>query len=235
MFKRYREVQIGAAAALLAMSVMLGVACGSGSDAATEEPQDFVETEVIQEPAQESEVVYTSSTGLFDFGPAPVEQRIIRADIIAVVNLIAVERGLEARKVSNRLMYAQTLEFYFEVEEYLKGKAEDYIVGLVFDWEREYSNPTDAALADAPLPDRVKAWDDRRAIVFLSDQDTKEEEITWPAGRYYLGVTFGDDDHFSVADGKNRPWAARRFRQRRRKDIPAGKRPQDIGSRDRYA
>ncbi len=197
MFKPYRK--IGAAAALLVLSLMGGVACGSGPGAATEPHSRETGAAQVTE-------AHTMSIQPFDLGAPPLEQLVIRADIIAVVKLIAVERGLEARKIKNRLVYAQTLEFYFEVEQYLKGKGEDYVVGLVFDWDEEYSTAEAAARASAPLPDRVKAWDDRRAVVFLSDQDTKEDDITWPAGRYYLGLTFGDEDHFSVAGGKNMPW-----------------------------
>ena len=146
---------------------------------------------------------------LADYCPVnvwPLEDRlpniILYADIIAVVEIESVSRGIEQNRDGYPDMgfpyeygYSKTIEFSLEVEQYLKGAGEDRIVGLVFDYTL-YNTALGAALSLGPDQNRLTHWDDRKAVIFLENRG-KDLELKWKAGRYWMAET-NEDDYYSI-------------------------------------
>ena len=197
MFEKRLYISIGVAVAALFL-----IACDADIENIT-----VSEPVTVPTAAETDSIEVASSVRDFSgvFGLPSLEEKILRADIVAIVTLRSVDRGLDVWKALTRIRYAKTLEFTFDVEQYLKGEDADQIVGVVFDWADEYESPIDASLAKDPAPDRKTHWDDRKAVVFLRD-DAKDPRVNWKAGRYFLGVTFEEDAYYSIeGDGYN-PW-----------------------------
>ena len=129
------------------------------------------------------------------------------ADVIAVVDLISVDRGVDVRKRGNEVLYYKTLEFTFQVKEYLKGSGDDQVVGIVFGVDYPFDTRLDAAnLGKDVDPERKIYWDDREAVVFLRGDD-KDSRINREAGRYELSVELSDlGEQYSIANPYYRPW-----------------------------
>ena len=151
------------------------------------------------------------STDSVDYeGLISLEEMIVDSDVIAVVSLESVSRGVEKQKRSDysgqnsETGYTKTLEFTFEVEQYLKGAADDQIIGLVVSTAVLYNTAAGALLGKTPDKNRKTHWDDRKAVVFLHD-DGKEPELNWKAGRYWLGGA-DENDYYSIANRYRRPW-----------------------------
>ena len=198
---------IGVSVALLALSMLGGVAC----DAGTEPP---TETVTVTEPVTATDIETASgeirsAEPLDDTGVSTLEEMIVIADVIAVVNLNSVKRGLDIWKPvalpDADILYSKTLEFTFDVEQYLKGKGEEQVVGIVLDFFQSFDTAAEAELAKDPDPDRNTNWDDRKAVVFLRDH-AKDPRVNWEAGRYYLGMMNDWQDIYSVASGIYRAW-----------------------------
>lgn len=136
----------------------------------------------------------------------PMEDMIRRSDFIAVVNLESVSRGVE--KFASRFIlpcrdrYSMTLDYTFEVEEYLKGAGEARIVATVLN-PALARTPVGALLYERPDKNRRTTWDDRKAIVFL-ERDSESRlglsSLIWKPGRYFLADT-DEYDRYSVANG----------------------------------
>ena len=142
---------------------------------------------------------------LYD-GLISLEETILMSDVIAVVDLDRVDRGVGVWKFDTEVGYSKTLEFTFQVKEYLKGSGGDRIVGVVFDWSQVFNTAAGANLGIEPDPDRKGHWDNRTAVVFLRD-DGKDPDVNWDADRYYLGIS--DDwegESYSVANRYYRAW-----------------------------
>ena len=140
----------------------------------------------------------------------PMERMIMRSDFIAVVNLESVSRGVE--KFTDKFPpcrdgYSMTLDYTFEVEEYLKGAGEDRIVATVF-YGTLARTPVGALLFERPDKHRRTTWDDRKAIVFLKrDSDwTGLSSLIWKPGRYFLAHTDKRDQYSVVADYGYKAW-----------------------------
>ena len=141
----------------------------------------------------------------------PMEEMIMGSDFIAVVNLESVSRGVE--KFTDKFPpcrdgYSMTLDYTFEVEQYLKGAGEDRIVATVL-----YGNlartPVGALLFERPDKHRRTTWDDRKAIVFLerdSDRRSGLSSLIWKPGRYFLARTDKRDQYSVVADYGYKAW-----------------------------
>ena len=144
-------------------------------------------------------------SSLYD-GLISLEETVLMSDVIAVVNLKAVDRGVGIWKFDEDIGYSKTLEFTFQVDEYLKGSGGDQIVGVVFEWSQVFNTAAGANLGKEPDPDRVEHWDNRKAVIFLRD-DAKDPGLNWEADRYYLGLS--DDwegESYSIANIYYRPW-----------------------------
>ncbi len=144
-------------------------------------------------------------SSLYD-GLISLEETVLMSDVVAVVNLKAVDRGVGVWKFDEDIVYSKTLEFTFQVDEYLKGSGDDQIVGVVFERSQVFNTALGANLGKDPDPDRKEHWDNRKAVIFLRD-DAKDPGLNWEADRYYLG---GADDWegeaYSIANIYYRPW-----------------------------
>ena len=144
-------------------------------------------------------------SSLYD-GLISLEETVLMSDVIAVVNLKAVDRGVGVWKFDEDIGYAKTLEFTFQVDEYLKGSGDDQIVGVVFDWSQVFNTAAGANLGKDPDPDRKEHWDNRKAVIFLRD-DGKDPGLNWEADRYYLGLSNDwEGESYSIANIYYRPW-----------------------------
>ena len=145
------------------------------------------------------------------------EKMIMRSDLIAVVNLESVSRGVErfryrcdggySMTLDPTFRYSMTLDYTFEVEEYLKGAGEDRIVATVIH-RVLYRTPVGALLSERPDQHRRTNWDDRKAIVFLkrdSESGLHVSSPIWKPGRYLLADT-DKFDRYSVASRYYRAW-----------------------------
>ena len=135
------------------------------------------------------------------------EEMIMRSDLVAVVNLESVSRGVERfRDTCHYEGYTMTLDYTFEVEEYLKGAGEDRIVATVID-PVLYRTPVGALLSERPDQHRRTNWDDRKAIVFLKRDSENSSGLSspiWKPGRYFLAIT-DKRDQYTVAS-RYRAW-----------------------------
>ena len=145
------------------------------------------------------------------------EEMIMRSDLIAVVNLESVSRGVErfrrrcdggySMALDPTFGYSMTLDYTFEVEEYLKGVGEDRIVATVLTGYLA-KTPVGALLFERPDQHRRTNWDDRKAIVFLKRDSESRLGISspiWKPGRYFLADT-DKFDRYSVASLRYRAW-----------------------------
>ena len=153
-----------------------------------------------------------------------MEEMIMRSDFIAVVNLESVSRGVERFTFPLRIgytglgtgtlscqeRYSMTLDYTFEVEEYLKGAGEDRIVATVIGGGGAVGyarTPVGALLFERPDKHRKTTWDDRKAIVFLERDSDRlaRSSLIWKPGRYLLADT-DEDDQYSVANPNYKAW-----------------------------
>ena len=120
------------------------------------------------------------------FGPSPIEVRIANAEVIARVKLRSAElvaREIPAHHPSGETGYWAAVELRFDALEYLKGTGDSELVAYaysVLDLQGE-STPEKAKAAGSWLSGfRDKRWDDREAIVFLSQS---EADSSYSIGR----------------------------------------------------
>ena len=219
MFEKqlYRRILfIGVPVVLLALSIFSGLACdaetGTETTAATGGGTETTATTEAQTTATtgggtETTGMMTGGHGylLYD-GVWSLEEEIVWADVIALVNLDSVDRGVDVRKLGNEVLYYKTLEFTFQVHEYLKGDGEDQAVGIVFGVDYPFNTRLDANLGKDVDPERKTYWDDRKAVVFLRGDD-KDSRINRKAGRYELSIERSDlGEQYSIANRFYRPW-----------------------------
>ena len=142
----------------------------------------------------------------FDDGLVSLEEMVLLADVIAVVELEGVSRGVVRWKRGGvDLGYGKTLEYQFGVEQYLKGAGGDEVTGIVVSREFPYKTAAGAALmGEDPDKNRKTNWDDRRAVVFLIG-DGKDPDLNWKQDRYRLGAS-DERDLYSVANHVYRAW-----------------------------
>ena len=141
-------------------------------------------------------------------GLVSLGETIVTADVIALVSLREVEQGIDIWKPDTEaetLVYSKTLEFTFDVQEYLKGTGKDQITGIVVDTLYEFDTRLGAELVGRKIdPDRNEHWDDRDAVVFLWD-DSKDPRIDRESGRYLLGyMDWGAE--YNIDNIHYRPW-----------------------------
>ena len=127
------------------------------------EPEEVVEIEVP------GEVSYAPG-----YGPVSLEERILRADMIARATLTTVSTSTPGvydypGRPMPSTRYVSVLEMRFDVHEYLKGSGGDtLIVDLPLSNDDIHESVAEALKAAGEwLSDRDPRWDDREAIVFL--------------------------------------------------------------------
>ena len=116
-------------------------------------------------------VSHGSSAGLYA-GSSSLEESILSWDVIARASLVSTSTSVVERQdgnVQGLKWYGAVLEFRFRVHEYLKGTGPNEIGGLVYlDYESEAEAQQAAAQIASAHDDR---WDDREAIVFLTERN----------------------------------------------------------------
>ena len=139
-------------------------------------------------------------------GLVSLEETILLADVIAVVDLQEVSRGVvQWKRGGFDQGYGKTLEYRFAVKEYLKGTGGDELVGIVINREVPFETAAGVAfMGEDPDKYRRADWDDRKAVVFLI-ADGKDPDLNWKTGRYRLALT-DDGDLYSIANPHYRPW-----------------------------
>ena len=139
----------------------------------------LVDATVEAVPEQVSDSVPERSTIVTgfsaDFGLSSLKEQIARADVISRVTLHSVSSSTEQFDTPDSFQTDETakdgdvrsIEFTFDVHDYLKGTGSTTLVAVVFGGQ---SYPT-ATEAEANGPDlsaeRDTQWDSREAIVFL--------------------------------------------------------------------
>ena len=139
-------------------------------------------------------------------GVVSLDETIVRADVIARVKLKSVDRGVGLWKRLDEVTYSKTLEYNFQVIEYLKGDGDDEITGLVFDSNSKYNTALGAQLGWDIDPARTTRWDKREAVIFLSDE-AKDPRVNRKKDRYWLGTASEwSGERYSIANSFYRPW-----------------------------
>ena len=187
---------IGLPAAVIAALVTLAVVSG------------FVED--LQQAYRLRNVWQVGSAGPYQDGISTTAEMVVRADVVAVANLVSVNRGVGKVRHSYGpgvpyYGYTKILEFTFEVEEYLKGQGKERIVAVVTSLDPLYRTTLGAQFGKPPDKNRRTDWDDRRAVVFLEDY-SKISELGWQEGRYWMGEATDIQEFYSMGSVFTRPW-----------------------------
>ena len=139
-------------------------------------------------------------------GRLTLEERILGSEAIVRARLRSVDDVVNYVVRPEGDGYAKSLEFTFQVLEYLKGSGGGEIVGVVPDMDFIFATEAEAESAESlKLSIRVTSWDGREAILFLSDNnpnfDTPDQ-----SDRYWLGEVSGYRDHYTVGSRLRRAW-----------------------------
>ena len=148
-------------------------------------------------------------------GPLSLEARIVGRDTIARVKLLSVAQVVEELNdfpPTGKTVYTNALEFKFEALEYLRGSGGSELVAVVYDWEATYNSKEEAAASGEDfLSGRSTRWDDREAIVFLSDGAPRDGQpyLSSPkqTDRYLLSsLRYFGEDNYTIASPHSRMW-----------------------------
>ena len=202
---------------IVALAVMNG--CGSNAEA----PADVV-AKPTEEPVLVEKERLTEGIGgdWYDrLGLATLEEMVTASPIIvrgqlASVTPVGVRSRLSIRGTipgtRNLEGYQGSLEFTFDVLEYLKGAGGDQVTGVAYRLGRSrIDTPAEAAEDARPLVDsRDKRWDDREAIVFLRKPPTGgNDHIADQLDHYWLGYVSTNPQNnvkITVASGEGMAW-----------------------------
>ena len=156
-------------------------------------------------------------TGAPTGGPASLQMRIARSDVIARVRLASVRQTVESfspkgYQVDPTPDFGPALEYTFEVREYLKGSGGTQVMGIALDILNSYATEAAAEAANLDyLSTRDAQWDGREAIVFLMGWSEEfgylPVSIKQP-GRYFLGdivASYGWDT-YTIASALWKNW-----------------------------
>ncbi len=160
-------------------------------------------------------------------GPLDLEERILRADIIARATLSSVSTStpfLSDTDLSTTTpQYVSTIELRFDAHEYLKGSGGPTLtVALPVSFREYYPSELEAvAAAYAWLTERDTRWDDREAIIFLQEPigslaeshtgvhvfsiydlaygEAHDDGTAYAVDEYYI-------DTYSIRSEKNKTW-----------------------------
>ena len=140
------------------------------------------------------------------YGQRTLEERIAEADVVARVRLLSVSAVSE--QLAGHTGYYAALEHRFNVLEYLKGSGGGELVAVGYDPGITYSSSQHAIARGNDLRDRRDTrWDDREALVFLTDAHP-ELPSSQQANRYWLGtVSFNTgDDYYTITSRHAKRW-----------------------------
>ena len=141
------------------------------------------------------------------FGPAPLEETIAGADVIARVQLRSVSAVAEQK--AGQTDYIAALDYRFRVLEYLRGSGGNELVAVAYDSGETFSRNGSAITRANALKDRRDTqWDAREAIIFLEDAHPNLPSSS-QADRYRLGaVSFHGphEDYYTIASRWGKKW-----------------------------
>ncbi len=140
------------------------------------------------------------------YGQRTLEERIAEADVVARVRLLSVSPVSE--QLAGHTGYYAALEHRFTVLEYLKGSGGGELVAVGYDPGITYNSSQHASARGNDLRDRRDTrWDDREALVFLTDAHP-ELPSSQQANRYWLGtVSFNTgEDYYTIASRHSKRW-----------------------------
>lgn len=145
-------------------------------------------------------------------GPKSLEERIVSADVIALVRLLSMSTSVEEidRQWEGDTVYVNALVFRFQVLEYLKGSGDDEVTGLVNGIEWFNTKLAARTMGRDLSKSHDESWDSNEAIVFLSKRMAVTSTVHG-ADRYELGKTggpgFGPNyDYYSINSRRSKKW-----------------------------
>ena len=160
------------------------------------------------------EVILGSTPPIYE-PPLSLEERILGADVIARVRLHKVSAGTEVydpRSIGDgrtETFHVGSLEYEFDVLEYLKGSGGDRLVAVASGYagsrETSKSQKQAATEGESFLAGRDTRWDDREAIIFLADNDLAITS-TKQSGRYWLGHGNEHRNGYAITSGFAKKW-----------------------------
>ena len=125
----------------------------------------------------EDVVVQETTSSIMELGFATLDERIFRSDVIAIATMRSVAASARPRIGGG---YVASLEFIFNVHEYLKGggDSETLVVDLrLAGWASDvYPTEDDALKAGDEWIAQDRWWDDRVSVVFLQSRVTPRDE-----------------------------------------------------------
>ena len=142
------------------------------------------------------------------YGPRTLEERILSADVIAVVELDSVNPAAIHRRFNDgfgdlREYWESGLKFTFAAKEFLKRTGDNQLVAVV-GYEEEHDSEQAALDAANGLPDlRDTQWDERDAIVFLF-QGTTTGVKNYPY--VFTGARAPSQESYAIDSKYNKAW-----------------------------
>ena len=125
---------------------------------------------------------------------------IVRASVTSVVGAAAVLR----LKYTSPAFGAH-IDFHLRVHEYLKGSGPDNLIAVVWQGDSFGTRAEAQAYVPALLDNRNAHWEDRQAIIFLSDSIPVMPR-TEQSGYYYLAAMSFGDDMYSLDSVHDKQW-----------------------------
>ena len=173
-------------------------------------PQNTSNQQPSKEPANTSNnVIYASAPF---YGPTSLEQRIADSDLVIIGRMISTANTVEEANLYGQNGYVGALRFTFDVSEVLKAPSGSTtptrIVALVPSLNRQDTRDQALVASMRMLSERNSKWDDRNAVVFLSNSN-----LRYPATQsddlYFMSIVdyeYGLGDLYSLESKRNKMW-----------------------------
>ena len=144
----------------------------------------------------------------FRTGETTLKERIAKAEVIARVSLNSVSKSteqfdtpLDGMEGAEQDGYVSSVDFVFDVHEYLKGTGSTNLTAIVFEYH-PYPTVLEAKAKGRDLQAvRDTQWDDREAIIFL-DNEHPNIPSSKEAGRYFFGLS----DAYMIDSDESKKW-----------------------------
>ena len=146
-----------------------------------------------------------ASAGLPFEGELSLKERIAGHDVIVRASLTSVVGAVDILNLHYSPAFGAHIDFHLRVHEYLKGSGPDNLIAVVWQGDSFGTRAEAQAYVPALLDDRNAHWEDRQAIIFLSDSIPAMPR-TQQNGYYYLTAMSFGDDMYSLASEGYRQW-----------------------------
>ncbi len=154
----------------------------------------------------EDEIIASRLLPTIYFGEESLDSRIANAEVIVRATLRSITPTAERRLDFGK--YVGTLEFTFDVIEYLKGSGGTTVVAVASDVDTLYDNTADALTrARELITERDTQWDTRETLLFLKSR-LDLVASTAQANRYDFGISEFQyrKDTYSIASKHSKIW-----------------------------